>query len=543
MKKDEMKKLRPLVQLVPAAAVVALVMVTLPHSRPVLAAVPERLAAPVEQSEKETQPEMLEAETTLLPYADGVYTGSAQGYGGLITVQVTMEGGRITDIQILDASHETASFFNRAKTLVETVLTRQSWEVDTVSGATYSSRGILGAIQNALTGEQVKTETPEKTEPAPLVSESFSAPAIYRDGVYTGSAQGFGGLITVQVTISGGVITDVTVLSADGETPSYFSRAQSVLSAVVSAGSPNVDTVSGATYSSNGILNAVKRALNQAAADGTEQQPAEKPDAPAEEPIDPTLRPEEDYLDGVYTGTGEGYGGEVTVSVTVADGRIADIQLVSAADETPSFLERAMAVLTAIQSGQTTEVDAVSGATYSSEGLKEAVRNALEQAKSQQPEPTPDPVPEPDPTPNPNPTPDPDPVPDPEPIDPTPEPGLPPYLDGTYSATAVCTDEDLFCYDVRVELVVQDGVLTSVTVTKENDTSESPEDNENYLDYAINGRTYKNTWFEGVVSQILQKQGADEVDTVSRATYSSRAIQSAAQKALEQAKSTEEDEA
>ena len=139
-------------------------MATLPHSRPVLAEVPARLAAPVEQSE-ETRPETPEAPTELLPYADGVYTGSAQGYGGPITVQVTMEGGRITDIQILDASHETASFFNRAKTLVETVLKRQSWEVDAVSGATYSSKGILGAIQNALTGEQVKTEAPEKADP------------------------------------------------------------------------------------------------------------------------------------------------------------------------------------------------------------------------------------------------------------------------------------------------------------------------------------------------------------------------------------------
>ena len=526
MKKDDLKKLRPLVQLVPAAAVVALVMATLPHSRPVLAEVPAQLAAPVERSE-ETRPETPEASTELLPYPDGVYTGSAQGYGGLITVQVTMEGGHITDIQILDASHETASFFNRAKALVETVLKRQSWEVDAVSGATYSSKGILGAIRNALTGEQVKTEAPEKTEPAPLVSESFSAPAAYRDGVYTGSAQGFGGLITVQVTISGGIITDVTVLSADGETPSYFSRAQSVLSAVVSAGSPNVDTVSGATYSSNGILNAVKRALGQAASDGAEE-PAGEPDVPAEESrpeetIDPTLRPAEEYLDGVYTGTGEGYGGEVTVSVTVTDGRIADIQLVSAPDETPAFLERAMAVLTAIKSGQTTQVDAVSGATYSSEGLKEAVRNALEQAKASPSAPAPDP----DPTPEPEPT-------------PLPDPGLPPYLDGTYSATAVCTDEDMFCYDVRVELVVQDGVLTSVTVTKENDTSESPEDNERYLDYAIHGRTYKNVWYEGLVSQILQKQSADEVDAVSRATYSSRAIQSAAQQALEQAKKPEE---
>ena len=168
-------------------------------------------------------------------------------------------------------------------------------------------------------------------------------------------------------------------------------------------------------------------------------------------------------------------------------------------------------------------MDAVSGATYSSEGLKEAVRNALEQAKASPPAPAPDP----EPTPEPDPT-------------PLPDPGLPPYLDGTYSATAVCTDEDMFCYDVRVELVVEDGVLTSVTVTKENDISESPEDNERYLDYAIHGRTYKNVWYEGLVSQILQKQSADEVDAVSRATYSSRAIQSAAQQALEQAKKPEE---
>ena len=60
----------------------------------------------------------------------------------------------MTDIQILEASGETESFFNRAKKLIDTVLTRQTWEVDVVSGATYSSKGILGAIQNALTGEK-----------------------------------------------------------------------------------------------------------------------------------------------------------------------------------------------------------------------------------------------------------------------------------------------------------------------------------------------------------------------------------------------------
>lgn len=111
--------------------------------------------------------------TSLLPYADGVYTGSAQGYGGLIKVQVTMKDGHMTDIQILEASGETESFFNRAKKLIDTVLTRQTWEVDVVSGATYSSKGILGAIQNALTGEKVKNEAPEKTEPGSDCQRGF----------------------------------------------------------------------------------------------------------------------------------------------------------------------------------------------------------------------------------------------------------------------------------------------------------------------------------------------------------------------------------
>ena len=259
MKKDDLKKLRPLVQLVPAAAVVALVMATLPHSRPVLAEVPAQLAAPVEQSE-ETRPETPEAgRTELLPSmptasiparrrAMAVRSPCRSPWKAAASRTFRFSERLPRDGLFLQSSQDTGGDGAEAAELGGGRGVRR---------ATYSSKGILGAIQNALTGEQVKTEAPEKAEPAPLVSESFSVPAAYRDGVYTGSAQGFGGLITVQVTISGGVITDVAVLSAAGETPSDFSRAQAVLSAVVSAGSPNVDTVSGATYSSsNGILNA-----------------------------------------------------------------------------------------------------------------------------------------------------------------------------------------------------------------------------------------------------------------------------------------------
>lgn len=86
----------------------------------------------------------------------------------------------------------------------------------------------------------------------------------YKDGTYQGSGTGFGGTITVQVKVSGGKITAINVLSASGETGSYFASAKGVISKMISAQSPNVDAVSGATYSSNGIIQAVQNALSKA---------------------------------------------------------------------------------------------------------------------------------------------------------------------------------------------------------------------------------------------------------------------------------------
>lgn len=281
---NQLKKLRPLVQLIPAVAVAGIIAVTLPNTSPVLAEVPERLSAVVEPSseaaaESEPEEEVLPA----LPYADGVYAGSSRGYGGQVKVQVTMENGFITDLQILDASHETSAFLKRAKRLLNIVMTEQTWDVDAVSEATYTSRGILGAIKNALTGEVVNNPMPPKQEvpEEPPVVEEFVAPSTYRDGIYTGTARGFGGDITVQVTITDDTITDISIVSAEGETRSYFTKARYVISAMLTAGTPEVDTISGATYSSTGIINAVKSALMKAANDP--EQAAESLETPAEE--------------------------------------------------------------------------------------------------------------------------------------------------------------------------------------------------------------------------------------------------------------------
>lgn len=257
--------LLPLVQLLPTVAVAAAVLFALPRTVPVLAAVPEKLTTVVEQPVEAASSEAEEETLPKLPYADGVYVGSSRGYGGAVRVQVTMENGSITEVEILDASHETKQFLRRAKRLLTTVVETQSWEVDAVSEATYTSRGILGAVQNALTGEVVNNPLPPQPKPAAtLVVEEFTAPSIYLDGIYTAEATGFEGQITVQVTVAEDKITDITILSAEDE-EEYLSRAKQVIPAILEGQSPNVDTVSGATYSSTGILNAVKLALAKAA--------------------------------------------------------------------------------------------------------------------------------------------------------------------------------------------------------------------------------------------------------------------------------------
>ena len=297
MNKKRCHTLLPLVQLLPTVAVAAAVLFALPRTVPVLAAVPEKLTTVVEQPVEAASSEAEEETLPKLPYADGVYVGSSRGYGGAVRVQVTMENGSITEVEILDASHETKQFLRRAKRLLTTVVETQSWKVDAVSEATYTSRGILGAVQNALTGEVVNNPLPPQPKPAAtLVVEEFTAPSIYLDGIYTAEAMGFEGQITVQVTVAEDKITDITILSAEDE-EEYLSRAKQVIPAILEGQSPNVDTVSGATYSSTGILNAVKLALAKAAVAPAEEtapsEAAEPGETPVTAPTVEVVQPEE----------------------------------------------------------------------------------------------------------------------------------------------------------------------------------------------------------------------------------------------------------
>ncbi len=83
-------------------------------------------------------------------FRDGIYTGEAEGYGGPIDVSVTIEGGRIASIDITSSENEDASYFNTATAVVDEILEEQTTAVDTTTGATFSSAGIINAVADAL---------------------------------------------------------------------------------------------------------------------------------------------------------------------------------------------------------------------------------------------------------------------------------------------------------------------------------------------------------------------------------------------------------
>ena len=523
--------------------------------------------------------------TTEVPeggYKDGTYQGSGTGFGGTITVQVTVSGGKITAVDILSASGETGSYFASAQGVVSKVLSSQSPNVDAVSGATYSSNGIIQAVQNALSqagnsdsATPAATPTPTPT-PKPAKKPKKDTSVSYKDGVYEGQAEGFDGTVTVKVTIKNGKIKKISNTNTD--TPEFFNKAwKTIKSNVISRQSTSeIDTVSGATFSSNGILGALSQALSKADQSGTtdskEEDITPTPTAVPDETVtpipteipQPTKTPDNSsdeqpvvnlLKDGTYTGSAMGYSGQVNITLTIKDGKITEVTNTNS--DTRSFFNKAWrSIQPKILEKQSTEgIDTVSGATFSSMGILDASKIALEQAKNtevqpsvtpepteapdstEKPEPTntpkptsvPEPTTAPEPTAVPEPTETPAPTSAPEPTDTpensvTPEPTATPeptpvpagaYTDGTYTGIGEGNDGP---DSVQVTVTISGGQIVGAT----------------YFSY--DDEEYADTAWEGILGQVMGKQSADSVDTVSGCTYSSQGIIQAFRNALNQAK-------
>ena len=151
---------------------------------------------------------------------------------------------------------------------VDTLQNQQS-ELLSALETIYTSRvqnQTVSAADTAADSDTTDSASADSSEADDNTTDDTSADSdyVYKDGTYTGEAEGYGGTIQVEVTLAGDEITSINVVSAPGEDSAYLSQAESVINSVISAQSTDVDTVSGATFSSTGILNAVDEALGKA---------------------------------------------------------------------------------------------------------------------------------------------------------------------------------------------------------------------------------------------------------------------------------------
>lgn len=588
--KETGKKLKPFAPVLSVAVVASCVAGTLSGYQPPVYAAQEQTNSVKEETTKSEEQE--QAVKGSFDLTDGVYKGTGTGYAGEITVAVQIKDKQIVAIDILSSSDD-AAFFKRAQAVIDKIIEGQTLEVDTVSGATYSSRGIISAVKNALTGEKDSGTTGQSQSGGGAAAGSSTSvatvedPAAYKDGTYYGTGTGFGGTLKVKVEISGGKITSIQIMeNQDGS--EYISKASALINTIIQNQSTNVDTVSGATYSSVGIIQAVRNALSQAAVSTsgttTSGEAGNAGNSGNQNQDTSAATGNFPYKEGIYYGTAEGYSGDVSVAVVIQEKSIKAILITETSDD-EAFFQRAMGVVKNVLKTQSTEVDTVSGATYSSKGILGAIQNALKQAEKVTNGETIE-----------------------EKADTTQleeaiktaealvqeeyteaswsvlavrlqdakemletagqtsvkqetvdkavenlnlavaqlekkksdqeEEVKTKYIDGIYEVSVPCKpdeDEDFTEYQLSMKVTIRNDKIVSITdVSGDGDAA-----NDSYIKKAANGTSSK----KGVVSQIITKGMPEEIDTVSRATCSSNAIIDGCKKALEMALRPEETEA
>lgn len=505
--------------------------------------------------------------------SDGTYYGTGTGFAGKIKVAVTVKDKQITAIEIVENEADDDAFFSRAKGVIDKIISGQTLEVDAVSGATYSSNGIISAVKNALTGA-ADSGTPASTSAGS--SGGSSSPAggsssvstvqdasAYADGTYYGTGTGFSGALTVEVVISGGKISSIQIMdTSDGD--SYIQSASGLISNIIATQSTNVDTVSGATYSSVGIIEAVRNALSQAAISSDGNSNSQNTNSSSNGNGQNSNNNSSDnttavtgkfpYKEGVYYGTAEGYLDDIKVAIVIQDKTLKAVVIVEENDD-ETFFKRARTVAENMVKKQTVDVDVVSGATYSSKGIIGAVKEALKEAEkatkgendnsnnnnnnnnnsnnnngnnsnnngnnnnngndnngndnnggnngeNENPDET-------------------------KYI----------YADGEYTVIVPCLpneDGDFEAYSLTMKVTISKDKITDISEIKGDGSS----DNDAYIKRAVQGTSK----LPGVVTQILEKGTLEEIDTVSRATCSSNSILEGCNLALETAKKVQSGE-
>jgi uncharacterized protein with FMN-binding domain len=377
-------------------------------------------------------------------YVAGTYTASAAGISSDVTVTCTFDGTSITAIEA-DVSGETAGIGAEiGDTMVEKVLAAQSADVDAESGATVTSEAFKAAVADCIAqasggaaestqaeeaSEAVETETEAATEAAETETEEVTEAAeteteevteaaeteteeitevaeteteatdadssateteteseltdadssatetefetelinpLYIEGEYTATADGYDSEILVTVTVDANSILSIEA-DVSGEPDNYGGLTDETLEKLIlAAQSADVDGVSGATVTSDAIKAAAADCLEQAA-------------APAEDETEAGTS----YKPGTYTASAAGISSDVTVTCTFDETSITSIEADVSGETAGIGAAIGDDMIDAVLAAQSADVDAVSGATITSEAFMTAVADCMEQAKAE----------------------------------------------------------------------------------------------------------------------------------------------------------------
>jgi flavocytochrome c len=201
-------------------------------------------------------------------YKAGKYTGEGMGNNGTIKVEVEFTSNKIKSVAVKEQK-ETEGIGDKAiDAIPDEIVSKQSADVDAVSGATHTSQGIMDAVKDTI--KQAST------------SSSSAASSELKNGSYTASKQGMNDAVEVSVEFADNAIKSVNV-TKNSETPGIggqlkdkdgnvmtsggLSPVDEIPQDIVKQQSLNVDSVTGATVTSNAIKSAVEDCIGQAGGD------------------------------------------------------------------------------------------------------------------------------------------------------------------------------------------------------------------------------------------------------------------------------------
>ena len=331
-------------------------------------------------------------------------TASAQGFGGPVAVTLELDAsGAISSITIGDDYfNETEGYGKKAledsfsSQFIGMTPPLELSDIDAISGATVTSTAVVNAINTVyaqLTGEAA---------PAAPAEEEAPAAQLYEDGAWRAAFKGFGGPVMVALTLDDSLTIQSIQIGDDqfAETEGYGAQAlepafqEQFIGKTLPLEDGAVDGISGATMTTNAVLDGID-AIYQAATDDTPDEPQPLPTPAAEAEADDAATVSSSVSattdgNGSWTASVQGFAGPVAVTLTlddsltiqsieIGDDQFAETDGLGANAKEAAFTDQFVGKTLPLADG---DIDAISGATITTNAVLEAVNAIYEAANT-----------------------------------------------------------------------------------------------------------------------------------------------------------------